>query len=62
MRQRHQARENLFIDCCGPTVELIDPGTGEVWAAQAFVAVLGASNYTYAEPPYFGFYNGHENY
>jgi transposase len=49
MRQRHRAGERLFIDYCGPTVEVIDPSTGEVCKAQVFVAVLGASNYTYAE-------------
>jgi transposase len=49
LRQRHQAGEKLFIDYCGPTMEVIDPGTGEIRAAQVFVAVLGASNYTYAE-------------
>jgi transposase len=37
------------VDYCGPTVPIINPQTGEVRAAQVFVAVLGASNYTYAE-------------
>ena len=39
----------LFVDFAGQTVEVVDPATGEVRAAQVFVAVLGASNYTYAE-------------
>jgi transposase len=30
-------------------VPVVDRGTGEIRAAQIFVAVLGASNYTYAE-------------
>lgn len=47
MRQRHRAGEKLFIDYCGPTVAVIEDG--EVLQAQVFVAVLGASNYTYAE-------------
>ncbi len=33
----------------GQTVEVIDGATGEVRRAQVFVAVLGASNLTYAE-------------
>lgn len=49
MRQTHHAGEKLFVDYCGPTVGVIDGTSGEVRAAQIFVAVLGASNYTYAE-------------
>ena len=49
MRQRHKAGDKLFIDYCGPTVPIIDAATGEVRQAQIFVAVMGASNYTYAE-------------
>ncbi len=49
MRQKHRAGEKLFIDYAGQTVAVIDPETGEVGQAQVFVAVLGASNYTYAE-------------
>jgi len=49
MRQVHQAGEKLFLDYCGPTVEIIDGDTGEVRKAQIFVATLGASNYTFAE-------------
>lgn len=49
MRQHHRAGEKLFIDYCGPTVEIIDPGSGEIRSAQVFVSVLGASSYTYAE-------------
>ena len=37
------------MDYAGQTVEVVDGGTGELRAAQVFVAVLGASNYTYAE-------------
>jgi len=49
MRQQHQAGEKLFIDYCGPTVPVIDGMTGEITRAQIFVAVWGASNYTFAE-------------
>jgi len=49
MRQEHRAGEKLFVDYAGQTVEVVDRRTGEVRQAQIFVAVLGASNYTYAE-------------
>lgn len=49
MRQHHRAGEKLFIDYCGPTVEVIDQRTGEIRQAQIFVAVMGASSYAYAE-------------
>ncbi len=49
MRQEHKAGQKVFVDYCGDTVPITDPKTGEVKEAQVFVAVLGASNYTYAE-------------
>lgn len=49
MRQDHRAGEKLFVDYAGHTVPVIDQRTGEIREAQIFVAVLGASNYTYAE-------------
>jgi transposase len=49
MRQVHIAGEKLFVDYAGPTVEVLDDSTGEIRTAQIFVAVLGASNYTYVE-------------
>ena len=49
MRQRHEAGEALFVDYAGATIDIADPKTGEVRAAQVFVAALGASNYTYVE-------------
>jgi transposase len=48
MRQVHVAGEKLFADYAGQTVPIIDAATGEIRAAPIFVAVLGASNYTYA--------------
>ena len=50
MRQEHKAGERLFLDWAGDTIPLIDPATGEIRPCYLFVAVLGASNYTYAEP------------
>jgi transposase len=49
MRQIHRAGEKLFVDYAGQTVPVTDLSTGEVREAQIFVAVLGASNYTYVE-------------
>lgn len=49
MRQRHPAGERLFVDYAGQTVDIMCPKTGEVRAAQIFVATLGASNFTYVE-------------
>jgi len=47
LRQEHKAGEKLFVDFAGKGIDVIDPSTGEVVEAQIFVAVLGASNYTY---------------
>ena len=52
MRQVHYAGEKLFVDYSGQTVPVIDKSTGEIHDCQIFVAVLGASNFTYAEATY----------
>jgi transposase len=49
MRQAHVAGHKAFIDYSGKKVPIVDPLTGEVRMAEIFVAVLGASNLTYAE-------------
>jgi transposase len=49
LRHEHRAGEKLFVDYAGDTVPVYNGGTGEVWQAALFVAVLGASSYTYAE-------------
>jgi transposase len=48
MRHHHRAGDKLFVDYAGATIPIYPPD-GEVWQAQLFVAVLGASNYTFAE-------------
>ena len=48
MRQIHRGGEKLFADYAGPTVPIIDADTGEITPASVFVAVLGASSYTFA--------------
>ena len=49
MRQNHKAGEKMFVDFAGQTIGIVDSNTGEIQKAQIFLAVLGASNYTYAE-------------
>jgi transposase len=49
MRQNHVAGEKLFVDYAGQTVPVIDTASGEERRAHVFVAVWGASNFTYAE-------------
>jgi transposase len=49
LRQTHAPGDKLFVDYAGHTVPITDRFTGETRAVQIFVAVLGASNYTFAE-------------
>lgn len=49
MRQLHVAGDKLFIDYCGPRLQVVNLDTGEVREAEVFVATLGACNYTYVE-------------
>jgi transposase len=49
MRQSHAAGDKLFVDYAGDGVPVvIDRLSGKRRAAQIFVAVLGASSFTYA--------------
>lgn len=49
MRQSHKFGEEMFIDYAGSKIPIINPQTGHIHQASIFVAVLGGSNYTYAE-------------
>lgn len=49
LRHNHIPGDKVFVDYAGQTVGLIDASTGEERQAQVFVAVLGASSYTFAE-------------
>jgi transposase len=49
MRQHHVAGDKAFVDYSGKRIGIVDPDTGEIREAEIFVAVLGASNLTYAE-------------
>jgi transposase len=48
LRQVHPAGERMFVDFAGRTMEVVDGAGGEVRRAEIFVAVLGASSFTYA--------------
>jgi transposase len=49
MRQVHRAGEKMFVDYAGQTVSIYELASKQPREAQIFIAVLGASNYTYAE-------------
>jgi transposase len=49
LRQEHRAGERMFVDHAGPTVPVVDRNTGLIKEASIFVAVLGASSYTFCE-------------
>lgn len=49
MRQVHVAGDKMFVDYAGKKPHYVEPATGEVIEVELFVAVLGASSYTYAE-------------
>jgi transposase len=49
MRQVHRAGEKLFVDYAGKRPHYFDAATGERVECELFVAVLGASNFTFAE-------------
>jgi transposase len=48
LRHDHKAGEKMFVDWAGDTVPIHDRATGETAPASIFVAVLGASTYTFA--------------
>lgn len=49
MRQVHHAGDKMFVDYAGKKPYFVDGQTGECIECELFVAVLGASNYTYVE-------------
>jgi transposase len=49
MRQTHLAGDKLFVDWAGDKVPIIDQLSGKVHEASIFVAVMGASSYSYSE-------------
>jgi transposase len=49
MHMNHKAGDKMFVDYAGKTPHLVDKNTGQVIEVEFFVAILGASQYTYAE-------------
>lgn len=49
MHMNHKAGDKMYVDYAGKTLSVIDQDTGEIREVQFFVAILGASQYTYAE-------------
>lgn len=49
MRQPHKAGEKCFVDWAGQTLPIVDPNSGAISEAQLFIAVMGASSFTFAD-------------
>jgi len=49
MHISHKAGDKMYVDYAGKTLQIVDDLTGEIAEVQFFVAILGASQYTYAE-------------
>ncbi len=49
MRMEHKAGDKLYVDFAGDKLQIIDKQTGEIQDVEVFVAILGASQLTYAE-------------
>ena len=49
MHMEHKSGDKMYVDYAGKTLSLVDKATGEEQIVQFFVAILGASQYTYAE-------------
>lgn len=52
MKMVHISGEKVFVDYSGLTIAIVNQKTGEITNAQVFVAVLGASGYTYVHATY----------
>lgn len=48
LRQEYHAGEKMFVDWAGDTIPIRDTRTADITPASLFVAVLGASTYTFA--------------
>ncbi|WKL43873.1 hypothetical protein [Flavobacterium sp. ZE23DGlu08] len=45
----HKVGDKMYVDYAGKTLSIIDNHTGEIKEVQFFVAIFGASQYTYSE-------------
>ncbi len=49
MHMTHKSGDKMYIDYAGKTLQIVDKDSGEITEVQFYVAILGASQYTYAE-------------
>jgi len=49
MHVNHKAGDKMYVDYAGKTLQIVDKESGEIQQVQFFVAILGSSQYTYAE-------------
>jgi transposase len=49
MHMNHKSGDKMYVDYAGKTLSLVNRENGELKEVQFFVAILGASQYTYAE-------------
>lgn len=49
MHMNHKAGDKMYVDYAEKTLSIIDNDTREIKEVQFFVAILGDSQYTYAE-------------
>ncbi|MCE3077298.1 IS21 family transposase [Chryseobacterium gwangjuense] len=49
MHMNHKSGDKMYVDYAGKTLSIVDRDSGELNEVQFFVAILGASQYTYAE-------------
>ena len=49
MHMEHKAGDKMYVDYSGDKLQIVNPETGEIQEVEFFVAILGASQYTYAE-------------
>jgi len=49
MRMEHKVGDKLYVDFAGDKLSIVDKQTGEIQSVEIFVAILGASQFTYVE-------------
>jgi transposase len=49
MHMEHKAGDKMYVDYSGDKLQIIDRPSGEIQELEFFVAILGASQYTFAE-------------
>ncbi|MFM7021468.1 MAG: IS21 family transposase [Flavobacteriales bacterium] len=49
MRMEHKVGDKMYVDFAGDKLSIVDKQTGEIQDVEVFVAILGASQYTYVE-------------